>query len=164
MNIELPIQFKNIELTDREKIFAWMIVELSKKLRTSKWTQYTFFLCRQDVAHILKRTEKHYFGNLHEVFKVGVLNKFTVAVSWLNPIKVTDSGPCSVLPATYTDKLESDEFIVMYAYLLGRMASNGDIFNDNDEVLKQRSTTHPINRSIHMLYKSYYADELYGDE
>ena len=37
MNIELPVQFQDIELNDREKIFAWMVVELSKKLDSIRW-------------------------------------------------------------------------------------------------------------------------------
>ena len=165
MNIELPVQFEGIKLTDREKIFAWMIVELTKKLDSIRWENVALFLCKQDVTHILGRTDGNRLTNLRKVFNIAVLNDHTVSVQWINGIPAQIWGNGRRFPTTYTDTLDSDEHLIMYVYLLGRLTGNNDVFSDNQtEVLKTRATSHPINRSIHMLYKSFYADELHADD
>lgn len=165
MNIELPVQFQDIKLNDREKIFAWMIVELTKKLDSIRWEQTALFLCKQDVTHILGRTDGNRLTNLRKVFNIAILNDYTVSVQWINHVSAQIWGNGRRNPMTYTEKLDSDKHIIMYVYLLGRLTGNNDIFSaDQTEVLKTRAASHPINRSVHLLYKSFYADELHGDD
>ena len=72
MNIDLPVQFKDIKLNDREKIFAWMIVELSKKLESPRWELVSLFLSKFDVTHILGRTDGNRLTNLRKVFNIAI--------------------------------------------------------------------------------------------
>lgn len=164
MNIELPVQCKGLKLTDREKIFCWVIVELTKKMKTVKWSQYALILHKRDVNHILKKIELSGFKNLHSIFNIGILNENTLSVSWKKPIKMNLSGPGAKRPDSYIDQIEDPEFFVMYAYLLGRMVGDSNIFSDEPKTLYTVKQSTPVNVPIHYLYKSYYQDELYGDE
>ena len=165
MNIDLPVQFKDIKLNDREKIFAWMIVELSKKLESPRWELVSLFLSKFDVTHILGRTDGNRLTNLRKVFNIAILNDYTVSVQWDRFKASGDVGPARRFPATFTTTLDSDKQLIMYVYLLGRLAGNNDVFSDDQtELLRSRNTSHPFNRATHTLYKSFYADELYGDE
>lgn len=164
MNIELPIQCKGLKLTDREKIFCWVIIELTKKMKTARWPEYALILHKRDVNHILKKIELSGFKNLHRIFDLGILNEHTLSVSWKHPIKMNPSGPGSKRPVGYIDQLEDPEFFVMYAYLLGRMVGDSNIFSDEPRTLYTGAEAVPVNVPIHYLYKSYYQDELYKNE
>jgi hypothetical protein len=164
MKIEIPVQFENIELSDREKIMAWVMVQLSRKMRTKNWGKYTYVLHKRDVNHILKRTEDPYLVNLRKVFDIGVLNRFTIAFSWKKVIHMS-GGPGMLAPKTFDTTIEDPHFFIMYSFLLGRMVGDSNIFNEDEEtVLYESTTTASANQLIHRLYKSYYGDELHGDE
>jgi hypothetical protein len=164
MKIEIPSQFKNIELSDREKIFAWTVVQISKKMNQVNWGDYTYVFHKRDINHILKRTEEHYLDNLRKVFNIGVLNHYTIAISWKNPTKQSSSGPGAKMPDLYETQLEDPHFFIMYSFLLGRMVGDSNIFNNDKKTLYEITDSSTANQAIHRLYKSYYKDELYGDE
>ena len=152
MKIKLPTQCRDLNLNDREKIFAWLIYEAAIKLKTKDWYKYEFNFHSRDINHILgKPAANPAFKNLRKVFNIGVLNEWTVSVNWIKP---RFAGNRHQFPDSYEDTLKDPELFVMYAYLLGRCVSKETLFADESHLLYEK-WHRPANGQIEYLYSSY---------
>ena len=156
MKIHLPIQCKDKDLNDNEKIFCFMMLMVSKKTNSPDWGKYEYTFHGRDVMHILDGNwgEKS-LATLREIFDIGVLNQFTYRVSWKRPVC---SRGMKKFPAWYEADLLDPSLFVMYGYLLGRLYDPDAIFNDSEDIVYEYQGTQ--NAQVHHLYASYRLNDL----
>ena len=166
MKIYLPTVCKGLELSDRQKIFCWLMLETSQRVLDSNWPKYTYNFYKQDINHILgtqmnssfalghKYTDAGPYTELQEIFEFGFVSTHSLLVRWKQYKYAGRTGGNRRYMAKYLDEITDPELVPMFMYLLGRMAS-GDIFSDDDSTIRKNEF---IPGGIHVsnMYKSYY--------
>jgi hypothetical protein len=132
MKIELPIQAKDYDLNDREKIFCFLMVQISKGMKSSEWKNTEFQFYTPDINTILDVPLK-YRKRVLNIFTIGRFNEHTCRVRRINPKPVHTAGAQSWYPKTYTDELTEGNHIELYMYMLGRLYDPTSLFSENQK-------------------------------
>jgi hypothetical protein len=133
MKIELPVQAQDYKLTDREKIFCFLMTQVSKGMENSTWKSTEFQFYNQDVNTILGEKLAHRKRVLN-IFTIGRFNEYTCRVRWIKPMPVHHAGVQARYPQTYWDEITDESVFPLFMYLLGRLYDTTSLFNENQDI------------------------------
>ena len=118
MKVKVPIIFKELDLTDRQLIFAELLYNLHKSY-TGKWW---FSMHQKDVKILFREEHTKYrltTNFLNKLFK-GLVEFVDLGDErWL--VRITEKGPNKLY--CFEHKLTEPSAIKMYCYMLGRLSA-----------------------------------------
>ena len=165
MKIYLPTSCKDLNLSDRQKVFCWLMLETSHALKNTQWPQYTYNFYKQDINHILgtsrnssfalghKYTNAGPYEELSEIFEFGFVSTHSFLVRWKKYKLAGRTGKNRRYMAKYIDEISDPDVIMMLMYLMGRFVGDS-IFSDEVDTIREKE--YPKNIFLNNMYKSYY--------
>lgn len=124
MKLKMPSNCKGLNLTDKEKVFANLMLQIVWADGSRDWptTEYRFY--KRDVGKLIA-AQSYRTTNLKDAFVFGDLNDATTSVRFINPSK-NSLHTCN----HYEDTISELIAIKLHMFILGRFMDPRNIFNE----------------------------------